>query len=167
MILANDNYNVATLTHQVTFETAVTIKEVKHTAQILSGEQTVLVVVFRGDVAKASTKTKVVAEFEEYGEAHKFLATLLQAAERGESIKPFTIKKMRRDREYLLDFPSVFEAKKYFSYTLQSGASWEGQKGCRKVNQNPTTAAALIRALDNAVHNTQGSCYDPDCYYLV
>lgn len=167
MILTNVSYNEAVSNHQVSFETAVTIKEVKHTAQILSGEKTVLVVVFRGAVAKVATKTKVLAEFDEYSDANNFLTTLLQAAARGETIKPFTIRKLRKDREYFFDFPNVYEAKKYFSYTLMAGASWGNHKGCVKVNQNPTTPSALIRALDNAVHNTQGSCYDPDCYYLV
>lgn len=55
---------------------------------------------------------------------------------------------------------------KVFGYTLQCGASWEGQRGCRKVNTNPKSGKALVTALNNAVHNTQGSCYDPDWYEL-
>lgn len=168
MIVSNDLHSVLTQTATVSFETAVTIKEVKHTAQLLNLENgEYLVVMFRGDVAKSNTKTKAAATFEEYGDANNFLTTLLQAAARGETIKPFTIRQLRRDREYFYDFPNVYEAKKYFSYTLMAGASWGNHKGCVKVNQNPTTPSALIRALDNAVHNTQGSCYDPDCYYLV
>lgn len=167
MILANNFYNEIAATAMVTFETAVTIRETKHTAQILSDNEHTLVIVFRGDVAKNKTKTVVAAKFEEYGDANRFLSTLLQAAARGDSIKPLTIRKTHRDREYYNTFPSVYEATRHYGYTLQAGASWAHDRGCKKVNQNPTTAKALIAALDNAVHNTQGSCYNPDSYELV
>lgn len=168
MILVNDLYTLVAADATVMFETAVTIKEVKHTAQLISSSETdYKVVVFKGDVAKSRTKTLVVAQFEEYGEANRFLSELLQAASRGDSIKPFTVKKTRRSREYQNTFPSVFAATQYYGYTLLSGASWQHHRGCVKVNQKPKTASSLVTALNNAVCNTQGSCYAPDHYELV
>lgn len=60
--------------------------------------------------------------------------------------------------EYLVD--------EVFGYTLECGASWSGQRGCKKVNRYPKTAKALVTALNNSSYNTQGSCYDPDWYEL-
>lgn len=53
-----------------------------------------------------------------------------------------------------------------FGYTLECGASWQHEKGCRKVNTNPKSGKGLVAALNNASHNTMGSCYDPDWYEL-
>lgn len=54
-----------------------------------------------------------------------------------------------------------------FGYTLEAGASWQHERGCRKVNTNPKSARGLVTALNNAVHNTQGSCYEQDFYELL
>ena len=53
-----------------------------------------------------------------------------------------------------------------FKYTLESGASWSYQKGCKKVNTNPKTIKGLLTALYNATENTQGGCYSRDSYEL-
>lgn len=53
-----------------------------------------------------------------------------------------------------------------FSYTLECGASWQNHTGCRKVNRNPKSGKGLVTALNNAAHNTMGSCFDPDWYEL-
>lgn len=53
-----------------------------------------------------------------------------------------------------------------FGYTLSCGASWYGHPGCRKVNTEPKTGRGLVTALNNAAHNTMGSCFDPDWYEL-
>lgn len=68
-----------------------------------------------------------------------------------------------RETEYT---GTVEELVKVFSYTLECGHSWERERGCKKVNPNPTTIKGLLRALDNSVYNTQGSCFNPDSYYL-
>ena len=56
---------------------------------------------------------------------------------------------------------------RYFGYTLECGASWSYQKGCKKVNTHPKTIRSLLTALDNAVYNTQSGCFYPDRYELV
>ena len=80
-------------------------------------------------------------------------------------MKTYTIFKTHRGRttEISGTLPELVE---YFGYTLKSGASWSGHRGCRKVNTEPKTIKSLITALNNAVYNTQGSCYDPDSYDL-
>ena len=53
-----------------------------------------------------------------------------------------------------------------FGYTLEAGASWQHEKGARKVNTNPKSGKGLVAALNNAVENTQGGCYNRDWYEL-
>lgn len=53
-----------------------------------------------------------------------------------------------------------------FGYTLEAGASWSWQSGCRKVNTNPKSGKGLVAALNNAVANTQGGCFNQDWYEL-
>ena len=81
-------------------------------------------------------------------------------------MKTYTILKTHRGktREVTGTIPELIE---YFGYTLECGASWSGHRGCRKVNKQPKTIKSLVIALNNAVHNTQGSCYDPDYYEYV
>lgn len=55
---------------------------------------------------------------------------------------------------------------KAFSYTLECGASWQHESGCKKVNVAPKTIRGLLTALENSVWNTQGSCYSRDSYWL-
>ena len=61
---------------------------------------------------------------------------------------------------------TLSELIQYFSYTLECGASWSYQKGCKKVNTEPKSIKGLITALSNAVYNTQGSCYNQDYYRI-
>lgn len=56
--------------------------------------------------------------------------------------------------------------KDVFGYTLEAGASWSGYSGCRKVNTNPKSGKGLVAALNNAVANTQGGCFNQDWYEL-
>lgn len=53
-----------------------------------------------------------------------------------------------------------------FGYTLEAGKSYEWEKGARKVNTNPKTGKGLVTALNNAVENTQGGCFNRDWYEL-
>lgn len=48
---------------------------------------------------------------------------------------------------------TVAEAVKYFSYTLECGASWSYEKGNKKINRNPKTVKSLITNLNNASNN--------------
>lgn len=69
-----------------------------------------------------------------------------------------------RDTEYTGTIDRLVN--EVFSYTLECGASWAHERGCVKVNRNPKTGRSLVTALNNAVHNTQGSCFNPDYYTL-
>ena len=54
-----------------------------------------------------------------------------------------------------------------FGYTLEAGHSWEyHDKRARKVNTNPKSGKGLVNALNNAVENLQGACYQRDHYEL-
>jgi hypothetical protein len=47
----------------------------------------------------------------------------------------------------------VKEAVNYFSYTLLVGASYEHEKGNKKINQNPKTIKSLVDNLNKASKN--------------
>lgn len=56
---------------------------------------------------------------------------------------------------------TVTEAVEYYGYTLECGASWQHEKGNKKINRNPTTIKSLITNLNNASDNTaQNGCGD-------
>lgn len=48
---------------------------------------------------------------------------------------------------------------KAFSYTLDTGRSWQHEKGNKKINCNPTTIKGLITNLNNAVNNSAANGY--------
>ena len=56
--------------------------------------------------------------------------------------------------------------KDVFGYTLEAGKSYEWERGARKVNTNPKSGKGLVAALNNAVANTQGGCFNQDWYEL-
>lgn len=68
-----------------------------------------------------------------------------------------------RQTEYTGTIEELIET---FKYTLECGASWQYEKGSRKVNTNPKSGKGLVTALNNAAYNTMGSCYEPDWYEL-
>lgn len=74
--------------------------------------------------------------------------------------KTYTIIKTRKGRESS-QTGTVAELAKIYSYTLECGHSWN-----RKIPKEPKTIAALIKALNNSVSETQGSCFDQDYYQL-
>lgn len=60
---------------------------------------------------------------------------------------------------------TVAEAVEYYGYTLECGASWQHEKGNKKINRNPTTIKSLITNLNNASNNTaRNGCGD---YYTA
>lgn len=170
MILNNaPYYSVVQSQDRIQFETTVTILGAKHTAQIIKRnvKDAYWVVLFRGDEAKAKTKTKVRAEYDSYQDAYSFLSKLANCASRGDSIKPLTIVKTSHGITYQNDFPSVFEATRHYCHTLAEGARWMGQVGSRRVNQAPTNAKSLHAALINTVWNAQGGREVQDAYEVV
>lgn len=81
-------------------------------------------------------------------------------------MKEYTIVKYHRGRTQ--EYTGTLEhlVNDVFKYTLTCGVSWSSYRGCRKVNTNPKSIKSLVTALNNAVENTQGSCYERDSYEL-
>jgi hypothetical protein len=81
------------------------------------------------------------------------------------TINTTTIRMMSDSKNYQTS-GTLPELIKYFSYTLESGASYNGDKGCKKVNRNPKTIKGLITSLNNAASNTSVH-YQSKFYELV
>ena len=45
------------------------------------------------------------------------------------------------------------ELKEEFGYTLEAGASYNGQRGCKKVNPDPKSIKSLVNNLNKAAEN--------------
>lgn len=54
---------------------------------------------------------------------------------------------------------TVEELVMIFSYTLECGASYQHEKGNKKINRNPKTIKSLISNLNNAVNNSAANGY--------
>ena len=52
----------------------------------------------------------------------------------------------------------------YHSYTLDCGASWQHEKGNRKINKNPKSIVSLVKNLNNAVNNSAANGYSGTSY---
>ena len=60
---------------------------------------------------------------------------------------------------------TVAEAVEYYGYTLECGASWQHERGNKKINRSPKTIASLITNLNNASNNSaRNGCGD---YYTA
>ena len=56
---------------------------------------------------------------------------------------------------------TIEEAVDYFGYTLECGASWQHERGNKKINRNPKTIKSLITNLNNASDNSaRNGCGD-------
>jgi len=49
---------------------------------------------------------------------------------------------------------TIQELVKSFSYTLECGASYQHEKGNKKINTNPKTFKSLLTNINNAVNNS-------------
>lgn len=67
----------------------------------------------------------------------------------------------RADRETT---GTVEELTSYFSYTLEKGASWQYEKGNKKIDRHPKTIASLIKNLNNAENNAALNGYSGRWY---
>jgi hypothetical protein len=65
----------------------------------------------------------------------------------------YTIIKFRKGRETLIT-RTLPEFIKYFGYTLETGKSYEKEKGNKKINLKPKTIGDLIKNLNNAERNS-------------
>ena len=55
----------------------------------------------------------------------------------------------------------------YHSYALECGASYQHERGNKKVNRNPKTVAGLIKSLNIATNNSAANGYSGTSYELV
>ena len=62
---------------------------------------------------------------------------------------------------------TIEEAHDYFMYTLEKGASWEHEKGNKKINLKPKTIKSLISNLNNAVNNAAANGYAGETYFVI
>ncbi len=75
-------------------------------------------------------------------------------------MKTYTIVKVHNGREFR-QTGTVTELIEYYGYTLEVGHAWN-----HRIPLQPKTAKGLVSALNRSVNETQGSCYDPDFYYM-
>jgi hypothetical protein len=85
--------------------------------------------------------------------------------------KVFTIKVERgsfyRNSSSDLVTGTLEELIKYFSYTLEVGASWQYERGNKKINRNPKTIASLVSNLYNAKNNAAANGYSGYSFSVV
>ena len=76
--------------------------------------------------------------------------------------KQITVRSYHRGRSH--DYTGTIDEliTKVFGYTLVCGHSWNP-----KISMCPKTGAALVKALNQSVAETQGGCYEQDSYELV
>lgn len=79
--------------------------------------------------------------------------------------KTFTIKWDRRGEERSTS-GTLEELLDYFSYTLETGKSYENEKGNKKINLNPKTIDSLVNQLNNAINNSAANGDPGYSYYL-
>ena len=75
--------------------------------------------------------------------------------------------KHRNGRAYESDVGTVAELVKYYSYTLECGASWQHEKGNKKINCNPKTIKSLVNNLNAAVNNSAANGYAGESFEYV
>lgn len=75
--------------------------------------------------------------------------------------KIFTVESYRSRNGSTTRFTGTIEelVTKTFSYTLECGASYQHEKGNKKINRNPKSITALITNLNNAVNNSAANGY--------
>lgn len=77
----------------------------------------------------------------------------------------FTIVKTRngKDTEHTA---TLAEHIKYHSYTLECGASYQHEKGNKKINRSPRNAESLVKNLNNAINNSAANGHSETYYTL-
>lgn len=81
--------------------------------------------------------------------------------------KTYTITQTRSRTGQVRTFSgSIDELISYHKYTLETGASYQHEKGNKKINRAPKTIAGLISNLNNAVNNSAADGYAGLTYTL-
>jgi hypothetical protein len=79
--------------------------------------------------------------------------------------KTYKVIQHRRGKELAFE-GTLSELVETFSYTLKCGASYQHEKGNKKINRNPKTIASLVSNLTAAKNNAAANGYS-DTYYTV
>lgn len=76
-------------------------------------------------------------------------------------VKQYQITKTKyiSNQHYKSNIGSVAELVEYYRYTLETGRSYQHEKGNKKINCNPTTIKSLVSNLNNAVNNAAANGY--------
>ena len=72
----------------------------------------------------------------------------------------------RRGTDYEPIIGTIDELNKHFKYTLEKGASWEHEKGNKKINLNPRSGKVLVKNLNNAENNAAANGYSQISFRL-
>lgn len=72
----------------------------------------------------------------------------------------------RRGTDYDPIIGTIDELNQHFKYTLEKGASWEHEKGNKKINTNPRSGKMLVKNLNNAENNAAGNGYSQISFRL-
>lgn len=80
-------------------------------------------------------------------------------------VKTYTVTRThhRTDRKSSIS-GTIDELVKAYSYTLEKGASWQHEKGNKKINRNPKSITSLITNLNNAIDNASSNGYGGESY---
>lgn len=62
---------------------------------------------------------------------------------------------------------TIDELTEIFSYTLEVGASWQFEKGNKRINRKPGTIQSLCKNLENARNNAARNGYSGYSYEVV
>lgn len=82
--------------------------------------------------------------------------------------KTFHINKVNRRNDSKTTFTGTLpELIRVFSYTLECGASWQHEKGNKKINREPKGIKSLVSNLNNAVNNSAANGFSNYYYELV
>ena len=68
-------------------------------------------------------------------------------------MKNYTVIIHRNSRPDRETSGTLEELTQYFSYTLMKGASWQHERGNKKINQHPKSIKSLVSNLNNAEDN--------------
>ena len=81
------------------------------------------------------------------------------------ALPTYTIYTDRRGRTSSITgtLPELIQA---HSYTLDVGASWEQEKGNKKINKAPKTIKSLVTNINNANNNADANGYSGEFSYL-
>lgn len=78
--------------------------------------------------------------------------------------KVYTLVKINYRGSRITLVGTVAELVQATSYTLECGASYQHEKGNKKINRNPTTIKGLVTNLNNAVNNAAANGFSDSEY---